>query len=258
MRAAVGVTTQREWSDLVAEAVRRAPGPAAEVFTQLCWSIVDADHLVEYLHRCAAVAAAHVPTASGAAVRVRIGPTTSTVAATDDTARAMVDSEAPGAGGPCASVMDDGQVLRHTADSLAAQWPAVAGRLAGGGVSDLLFLSVAAGTSCCGSFALYARAPLTDTDELLTELVCRLAERALGDYARLDDARRLVAQLRTAIAHRAPIEQAKGILMAEHRTTAEAAFAMLVTTSQHTNVRVHEVALQLVGERTAPALSTGG
>ncbi|MCO7218375.1 ANTAR domain-containing protein [Klenkia sp. PcliD-1-E] len=62
----------------------------------------------------------------------------------------------------------------------------------------------------------------------------------------LDDLRAEVRQLREALAYRAVIEQAKGVLMAVHGCTAEAAFQILADQSQHTNTKVREVAQQLM------------
>ncbi|MDI9894331.1 ANTAR domain-containing protein [Rhodococcus sp. IEGM 1381] len=52
--------------------------------------------------------------------------------------------------------------------------------------------------------------------------------------------------VRTALSQRAPIEQAKGILMAIHRITADAAFALLVDRSQGTNRKLRDIAQEMV------------
>ena len=61
-------------------------------------------------------------------------------------------------------------------------------------------------------------------------------------------------QLREAMAHRAPIEQAKGILMSHHACDADAAFAMLRTTSQQRNVKLWVLCLAVIeATTTVPA-----
>lgn len=50
---------------------------------------------------------------------------------------------------------------------------------------------------------------------------------------------------------RAPIEQAKGILMAMHRIGPEAAFDMLIEQSQRSNRKLREVALDHIRWATA-------
>ncbi|WP_241257707.1 MULTISPECIES: ANTAR domain-containing protein [Nocardiaceae] len=54
--------------------------------------------------------------------------------------------------------------------------------------------------------------------------------------------------LQDALARRARIEQAKGILMAVHRITADEAFALLVERSQRANRKVHDIAMEFVHE----------
>lgn len=60
----------------------------------------------------------------------------------------------------------------------------------------------------------------------------------------------LAAQLRDALGSRAPIEQAKGILMATRGCTADEAFALLRDTSNQRNVKLRDLARQIV-ERAA-------
>jgi AmiR/NasT family two-component response regulator len=54
-----------------------------------------------------------------------------------------------------------------------------------------------------------------------------------------------VEHLQKALASRDVIGQAKGILMERFKVTADEAFALLVDASQHQNVRVADLAVQL-------------
>ncbi|QYG92283.1 ANTAR domain-containing protein [Iamia sp. SCSIO 61187] len=66
-------------------------------------------------------------------------------------------------------------------------------------------------------------------------------------HRRQDDLRSEVDNLRTALAGRDLIGQAKGILMERHGITADEAFERLVQISQTTNTKLGEVAALLVG-----------
>jgi len=57
-------------------------------------------------------------------------------------------------------------------------------------------------------------------------------------------------QLRSALTSRATIDQAKGILIAEHGCSPEEAFSRLVKMSQDTNVRLRDVARAIVYQAT--------
>jgi len=66
------------------------------------------------------------------------------------------------------------------------------------------------------------------------------------DAAHLEDE---IANLRLAVVNRDVIGQAKGILMERHGLGAEEAFQRLVTMSQHANIKLHDVAQNLVDLR---------
>jgi len=66
-----------------------------------------------------------------------------------------------------------------------------------------------------------------------------------------------VGHLKAAIEHRDVIGQAKGILMARERCTADEAFNMLRMASQRENRKLHEIAVQLAG-RAAGSSATAG
>ena len=59
-----------------------------------------------------------------------------------------------------------------------------------------------------------------------------------------------VAQLRTAMASRAVIEQAKGVLMLLTGCTEQVAFDLLTHISSHTHRKVRDIAQDLVGSAT--------
>jgi hypothetical protein len=72
---------------------------------------------------------------------------------------------------------------------------------------------------------------------------------ALAQQDRLVDE---VLHLRQALSSRATIEQAKGIIMGDRRCTADEAFAVLVELSNHTQVKLADVALAFVYRAQGP------
>jgi GAF domain-containing protein len=75
---------------------------------------------------------------------------------------------------------------------------------------------------------------------------------AAGTVQAYHSAREMADNLQIALASRAVIEQAKGILIERHKTTADQAFRILVMASMTTNVKLRDVADHLVrtGELT--------
>jgi hypothetical protein len=91
--------------------------------------------------------------------------------------------------------------------------------------------------------------PLVPDAELLDEPV--LAPAPDGDELEL--LRHEVTGLRAALASRATIDQARGILIARYRISPEQAFAVLVRWSQHRNIKLRVIAEALVALSQDPA-----
>jgi response regulator NasT len=90
---------------------------------------------------------------------------------------------------------------------------------------------------------------LLTEDQMTDGQADEFVEAATSFVASAKDYRELlheVTHLRRALTSRATIDQAKGVLMAERRCSAEAAFGLLARLSQDTNVRVADVAAALV------------
>jgi anti-anti-sigma factor len=103
-----------------------------------------------------------------------------------------------------------------------------------------------------GVLTVYGAADLADPGPVQrVGLFAAVAAALLTEHAVLSELRHQEAQLREALLSRAVIDQAKGILMARHRVGAETAFAELARRSQRANVKLREVARQLVEEVTA-------
>lgn len=86
-------------------------------------------------------------------------------------------------------------------------------------------------------------------DESLTSLVTRYTKFALTSALRLGDAQKLAGQLERALHTRPVIDWAVGILMAQTPCGPERAFDMLRIASQRSDVKLRDVAAQIV-ERT--------
>ena len=130
----------------------------------------------------------------------------------------------------------------------------VHGRRSRGGNSELSCRSTDHRQSL-GSFNLYgrARSAFDTLDAEILELLTTTVSRTLGDFARFKSARDVADSIQRALQTRAPIEQAKGILMALHGVDADEAFDLLRRESQATNTRLHTVATELVTRLSAPA-----
>ena len=102
------------------------------------------------------------------------------------------------------------------------------------------------------SLNLYSKQRLEASSEQV-EHAAQFAEQLAAAIVSVDAHRstaKLARDLAEAMRTRAVIEQAKGILMSDKRITADQAFDQLAQLSQHSNIKLHDVARRLVDERS--------
>ncbi|WP_392543812.1 GAF and ANTAR domain-containing protein [Oryzobacter telluris] len=134
------------------------------------------------------------------------------------------------------------------------RWPNFAHECREEGMRSLLALPLLSGTECVGAINLYAWAPhaFDAFDAALVRVAAARCADALVAVTVLDGARRLAGQLEQAMASRAVIEQAKGVIMAMRGVPEHEAFEVLRKTSQDRNVKVRVLAQQIVTGVSTP------
>lgn len=142
--------------------------------------------------------------------------------------------------GPCIEAARQQAVVRIEDTCHDVRWPQFCAAAQEYGVRSLLCVPLWVDERCLGTLSLYGGQPaaFTSHDERITTLFATLAALALAEAQR-------TGQLRAALDNRDFIGQAKGILMHRDGITAEAAFACLARTSQHTNTKLVDVARHL-------------
>lgn len=76
-----------------------------------------------------------------------------------------------------------------------------------------------------------------------------------SEHTELEAALREIEDLRATLRTRPVIEQAKGILMAQHRCDADTAFAMLRSASMRDNRKINELAACIVAGVVDPGMA---
>jgi len=129
-----------------------------------------------------------------------------------------------------------------------ARWPRFAAQCREDGMRSLLALPLRSGKECVGAMNLYGWAPygFDAFDASLVRVAASRCADAVVAVSALDGAQRLAAQLEQALASRAIIEQAKGVIMALRGVPEHEAFELLRTMSQRRNIKVRELAEQVV------------
>lgn len=172
----------------------------------------------------------------------------STAAFTGELALLLDESQYDEGFGPCLDVAQSSGAV-HVADMRTEQrWPAFTALAVRHGVLSSLSLALPIQDSVVGALNVYAT-----TADAFDEATVALAA-TFADYAAVAVANAhltvttaaLADNLRLAMETRSVIEQAKGILMAQQRCTAERAFEVLTKLSQHANRKLRDVAADVV------------
>jgi transcriptional regulator with GAF, ATPase, and Fis domain len=150
--------------------------------------------------------------------------------------------------GPCLEAATTGQIVKVRVDEVVERWPAFAADVRDIGAASYLSAPLRLGEAHAGALNLYSFGShgFGDLDVALLRIFTSLAEVVARMTREAAAAHDEVAGLKKAMVTRGVIEQAKGILMAAERISADEAFRMLVTNSQRRNVKLVTVAHEVV------------
>jgi GAF domain-containing protein len=152
--------------------------------------------------------------------------------------------------GPCLDAARYGQVVRLTMDAPDQPYSDLRRAAQRRGVTHTLSIGLPTGDQVMGALNIYnfTGRPLSEKSEEIARTFAVCIGIALGNAEQHRQAATRAANLEVALRTRAPIEQAKGILMARHHCTSEEAFAMLTRLSQSKHVKIRDIAQNLVDE----------
>ena len=192
-----------------------------------------------------------------ATVSARHSEDLATIAATDQRMIALDDAQYETGEGPCLAVLEPRDPISlDDAPASGDRWENFARTAEHLGVHSTLSMHLPVDSEgLAASLNLYSKRHL----ELSAEQVRRavpFAEQLAAAIMSVDAHRstaKLARNMAEAMRSRAVIEQAKGILMADKRISADEAFEQLTALSQHANRKLRDVAQRLVEERSKPA-----
>lgn len=186
-----------------------------------------------------------IPATFAATVTVLRGGAPYTATTTDESVVALDIAQYTAGDGPCLTAARGQSAVRPGAEAARERWPAFAEAAARAGVRSVLSAPLLIDDGpLLGSLNLYGRPPdaFSMLDEALITLVTSAASATFVQARRYLRTQERVDEITVALTSRAEIDQAKGVLMAQHSITAEKAFAMLVLRSQRTNTKLRDVA----------------
>ena len=222
------------------EAMRQLSALAAAVLGQ--------EDLHGTLQQVTRIAVDAFPSCDGASLTAFQDGHPGVAAADSDWSRQLDELQYTEREGPCLDAARTGNVFRVRDLRTESRWPFYAPRAAEHGAVSMVSLPMASEGKLVGALDIYSRQAeqFTAEDVALGELLATQAGVAMQVAASFFAHRDLAAQMQQALASRAPIERAKGVLMGARGCTEDEAFAILVQLSQSSNRKLRDVAEALV------------
>ena len=206
--------------------------------------------LPSLLTRVAQLAVHAIPGADGAGLTLLQKGRPDTIVATADFVRAVDDIQYGIGEGPCIMAAAQGLTVRSGSLGADGTWPRFGPRVSALGVHSALSLPLIGSEGVLGAMNVYAHAhdAFDDRAADLGELYAAPAAISVQNAQVLAQAQALAAQLETAMATRAVIDHAMGVLMARTGCSSVEAFAKLRAMSQSENRKLSVVAQRLLDE----------
>lgn len=192
-----------------------------------------------------------VPEARRVSLAVREARRLRTVASTDHLAEEADALQHALGEGPAVEVVDQGGWLRVGDVDSDARWQGWAPRAAALGVRSLLAVALVEGEETLGALTVYGTEPGGFSDREAVEHALAYAVHAATALA----CTRRAATLENAVSSRHVIGMAQGIAMERYGIDAQQSFELLRRLSSTTNVKLRDVAAQIVETRSIPVES---
>jgi len=227
-----------------------APPPALEALTSDIGGVLESmEQLSDYLERVVHAVRRHVSGCDEVGVTIVTAGRPHTAAYTTVQTLEIDAVQYVLGDGPCLDAARNRRENR--VDDLVVddgRWPAFAKECREDGMRSLLALPLVSGAQCVGAINLDGWAPnaFDAFDASLVRVAASRCADAVVAVSTLDGVQRLAGQLEQAMASRAVIEQAKGIIMAMRGVPEHEAFEVLRKSSQDRNIKVRELAHQIV------------
>jgi GAF domain-containing protein len=223
------------------------PGDLSAAYAQLQSLLLEHRDVSQFLQAVVDISASVVPV-TAASITLRRDRELTTVASSDDLA-SRVDEIQYGRGqGPCLQSLHTGG--RIAVPDLAAddRWPDYRPHALEQGVGSSLSLPLNVDGTTIGALNLYSTKAghFDGPAEQRADAFARQATTALTVAIRQREQLTLQEQLREALASRAVIDQAIGMISGQQRCTAEQAFGVLRAASQQRNIKLSIIAAEVI------------
>lgn len=209
--------------------------------------------LDDTLSRLVEIAKEAMPETAAASITLVRGERPFTAAYTGELAFVADEMQYERGYGPCVDAGLSNTVLMVEDMRTETRWPDYAENVVPKGVLSSLSVPLPIITEVVGGLNLYSTEPSSWPDlDIALELAGYVAV-AIANAVTHQEAAKLAADMQAAMASRAVIEQAKGVIMAQNRCDADTAFTILRQASMGRNVKLRDLASSLVTGISTPA-----
>jgi GAF domain-containing protein len=201
-----------------------------------------------FLHELTLLTVAELPEGSMCGVTIVRDSRATTVASSDEMTLTIDQIQYRTGEGPCLDTLSTADPHYIPDTSAEQRWPAFCTEAFAHGVRSCLSLPLLGPAGPVGGYNIYNTHPDAFDHDGRTRMRV-FAGNAAGAVAlalRMTDQSELNEQLRAALASRSVIDQAIGIIMAQQRCPAPAAFAILSRASQNRNLKLRDLAAEIV------------
>ena len=219
-----------------------------EARTLLHQLLLDMTSVRAFLDGLAAMAAEQITDDVSCGITVLRDGRATTVANSDLRAAQVDEIQYSEGQGPCLHAARH-QELVHIEDVAGDhRWAGFEARALAHGIGAVFSVPVQAGDDVLGAMNFYASTAgaFGPEEQDRGHQFAEEATRALELAVRLGDQVEMTEQLKTALTSRAVIDQAIGVIMSQNSCNAEEAFAVLRAASQTRNVKLRDVAVEVI------------
>jgi GAF domain-containing protein len=226
--------------------------PLRDGLAALSQYFVGGKSMADTLTRVSEMTVAAVPGADFVGITMTVDGKPGTGVFTDPTAPEVDQTQYETGEGPCLEAFRSGEIMEIESTADDGPWPAFRAACLEHGLHSTLSLPLVVADDRVGALNLYASKARAfgDEDVEVARLFAAQAAIVLANAQAYWDARVLSEQLGQALETRSEIDQAKGIIMATMRCSADEAFHQLVRQSQRQNVKLRDLAREIVGNAT--------
>ena len=220
--------------------------------TELAAILLEEESLDSILDKIAALAKRSITGADEVSVTV-VGDRATSVAFTGKLAIEADERQYELGEGPCLDASRTNRTMQIEDFGSEERWPAYVPRAAAVGAGSSISVPLPI-RDADAALNVYATRPRAFDDDVVAEALtfATFAAAAVTNAEAYRKTAELAEQLDQAMANRAVIEQAKGIIMAEQGCSPDEAFEALRGASQRSNRKLRDIARALVEKQSAP------